>query len=51
MKSVPARVLKENSDLFLSYLSYTSNYFSNKLKSEDISLLFKKDDAVIKKNF
>ena len=57
MESIPAKVLKENSDLLLPYLSTTynscilENYFPNELKSGDISSLFKKDDAFNKKNY
>ena len=48
MESIPAKVLKENSDLHLPYLSsiYNTctleNSFLNELNSGDISLLFKK---------
>ena len=57
MESIPAKVLKENSDLLLPYLSSTyntcilKNSFPNELKPGDISSLFKKDDAFNKKNY
>ena len=57
LESIPGKVLKENSDIFLPYLTDTfnlclsENYFPNKLKDEDVSSLFKKDDAFCKKNY
>ena len=57
MERIPAKVLKENSDLLLPYLSSTynsyilENYFPNELKSGDISSLFKTDNAFTKKNY
>ena len=57
MENIPAKVLKENSDLLLLYLSSTYNsgilksYFPDELKSRDIFLLFKKVDAFNKKNY
>ena len=55
--SIPGKVLKENSDIFLPYLTDTfnlclsENYFPNELKDGDVSSLFKKDDAFCKKNY
>ena len=57
MESIPAKVLKENSDLLLPYLNNTynscilENYFPDELKSGDISSLFKKYYAFNKKNY
>ena len=57
LESIPSKVLKENSDIFLPYLTDTfnlclsENYFPNKLKDGDVSSLFKKDDAFCKKNY
>ena len=57
IESIPAKVLKENSDLFLPYLSSTyntcilENFFPTELKSGDISSLYKKDDVFNKKNY
>ena len=57
IESIPARVLKENSDLLLPHLVSTYNScisesdFPSELKAGDISSLFKKDDAFSKKNF
>ena len=57
IESIPAKVLKENSDLFLPYLSSTyntcilENFFLTELKSGDISSLYKKDDVFNKKNY
>ena len=56
MESIPAKVIKDNSDLLLPYLSNTynscifENYFSNEKKSGDNSSLFKKVDGFNKKN-
>ena len=57
IESIPARVLKENSDLLLPHLasaynsSISESDFPNELKAGDISSLFKKDDAFSKNNF
>ena len=48
IESIPAKILKENSDIFL-YLA--ENYFPSVLKDVDISSLFKKEDALFKKNY
>ena len=56
-ESIPAKGLKENSDLLLPYLSSTVNtcilesFFPNELKSGDISSFFIKYDAFNKKNY
>ncbi len=55
--SIPARVLKENSDLLVPHVISTYNtcisevYFPDELKAGDISSLYKKDDAFYKKNY
>ncbi len=55
--SIPARVLKENSDLLVPHVISTYNtcisevYFPDELKAGDISSLYKKDDAFCKKNY
>ena len=57
LESIPGKVLKENSDIFLPHLTDTlnlclsENYFPSKLKDGDVSSLFKKDDAFCKKNY
>ena len=57
IESIPAKVLKENSDLLFPYLISTCNscisesYFPNELKAGDISSLNKKDDTFKKKNY
>ena len=57
LESIPGKILKENSDIFLSCLTDTlnlclsENYFPNKLKDRDVSSLFKKDDTFCKKNY
>ena len=54
---IPVKILKENSNIFLPYLAntftlcQTENYFPSELKYEDISSLFKEDDAICKKNY
>ena len=55
--SIPAKILKGSSDIFLPYLTtifnlcLAENYFPNELKNGDISSLYKKDDPLNKKNY
>ena len=57
IESIPARVVKENSDLLLPHLVSTYNSsisesdFPNELKAGDISSLCKKGDVFSKNNF
>ena len=57
INSIPARILKENSDVFYAVFQNLYNYglskgiFSKELKAGDISSLFKKEDAFMKKNY
>ena len=55
--SIPAKVIKENSDIFAPVLqnhfnvSVSQNDFPEVLKAGDITSLYKKDDNFIKKNY
>ena len=57
INSIPARILKENSDVFCAVIQNLYNYglskgiFPKELKAGDISSLFKKEDAFTKKNY
>ena len=57
LESIPAKILKGSSDVCLPYLTNTfnlclaENYFRNELKKGDVSSLYKKDDALNKKNY
>ena len=57
LESIPAKILKESSDVFLPYLSsnfslcLVENYFRNELKNGDIVSLEKKDDVLSKENY
>ena len=57
MKSIPARILKENRDIFASFLMETFNnsllqkMFPEDLKLGDITSLFKNDAAIKKRNY
>ena len=57
LESTPAKILKGSSDVFLPYLTNTfnlclaENYFPNELEKGDVSSLYKKDDALNKKNY
>ena len=57
INSIPARILKENSDIFCTVIQNLYNYglskgiFPKELKAGDISSLFKKEYAFIKKNY
>ena len=54
--SIPAKILKGSSDIFLPYLTTTfnlrlaENCFPNELKNGDMSSLYKKNDPLNKKN-
>ena len=55
INSIPARILKENSDVFCAVIQNLYNYglskgiFPKELKAGDISSLFKKEDAFYEK--
>ena len=55
--SIPAKVMKENSDIFAPILqghfnaTISQNDFPETLKAGDISSLYKKDDNFIKKHY
>ena len=57
INSIPARILKENFDVFCAVIQDLYNYglskgiFPKELKAGDISSLFKKEDAFTKKNY
>ena len=57
VNSIPARILKENSDVFLVAIQNIFNSglsegtFPKELKAGDISSLFKEEDAFTKKNY
>ena len=57
INSIPARILKENSDIFCTVIQNLYNYglskgiFPKELKAGDINSLFKNEDAFIKKNY
>ena len=57
INSIPARILKENSDIFCTVIQNLYNYglstgiFPKELRAGDISSLFKKEDAFIKENY
>ena len=53
--SIPAKILKDYSDILLPYLENTfnlylaKNYFPSDFKNGDICLLFKKNDVLCKR--
>ena len=57
INSIPARILKETSDVFCAVIQNLYNYglskgiFPKELKARDINSLFKKEDAFMKKNY
>ena len=57
INSIPARILKENSDVFCAVIQNLYNYglskgiFPKELKARNISSLFKKEDAFMRRNY